>query len=576
MLFTEFSTYLHELEQTTKRNQMVEILSQLFKIITPEEIEKAIYLLQGRLAPAFLPLEIGVSDKLCINAISSLLSVPKTKVNEWYQEIGDLGDVAEKHISSLINQMSVLDVYNSLYQMAQISGEGAVSKQVEILSSLLSKNGGKEAKYIIRMVLGSLRLGVGDPTILDALSFSYTGNKNLRPPIERAFNLSSDLGLIAKMFILHGPEGLKNFKVSVGNPIRVALAERLSSGAEIVNKIGLCSIEPKFDGFRCQVHLQGGKIELFSRNMENNTSMFPDLVEGLLAQVKTDSCILEGEAVAYKADSGEFYPFQMTAQRKRKYNIDEISSRFPLKLFAFDLLYLNGEDITDKSYVERRSLLLKTISSGKTVEVIPALTTDRPEKIEEYLLSLLEQGLEGVVAKRLDTPYTAGARNFNWIKLKRSYKASLGDTIDAVLLGYYKGRGLRTKFGIGAMLVGVYDEDEDKFKTIGKIGTGPTDKEWVYFKEMMNKEILTHKHPRVDANIEADVWVEPKTVVVVQADEITRSPVHTCGKTDTEAGYALRFPRVLGLIRDDKKAEDATSVSEIKELYQLQKRMSLK
>ncbi|MBT9174732.1 MAG: DNA ligase B [candidate division WS2 bacterium] len=576
MLFNDFSTYLKELEETTKRNQMVEILSRLFKIISPEEIEKAIYLLQGRLAPTFLPLEMGVSDKLCINAISSSLSLPKKIVNEWYKETGDLGEVAEKYISSSLNQMSVLDIHSSLLQIAQSSGEGAVSKKVEILSSLLSKSGGSEAKYIIRIVLGGLRLGVGDPTILDALSYTYGGNKNLRTLIERAYNLSSDLGLVAKEFIMHGPEGLKNFKISVGNPIRVALAERLSNGTEIVEKIGLCSIEPKFDGFRCQVHLKGDKVEIFSRNMENTTSMFPDLVEGLLVQVKANSCILEGEAVAYNPDTGEFYPFQMTAQRKRKYNIEEISTRFPLKLFAFDLLYLNGEDITEKSYVDRRFLLLKTISAGKTVEAIPAITTDCPGKIEEYLSSLLEQGLEGVIAKRLDTPYTAGARNFNWIKLKRSYKASLSDTIDAVLLGYYKGKGLRTRFGIGAMLVGVYDEDEDRFKTIGKIGTGPTDIEWVYFKEVMDKTSLAHKHPRVDADIEVDVWVEPKTVIVVQADEITRSPVHTCGKTNTEAGYALRFPRVLGLIRDDKKAEDATSVSEIRQLYQLQKRMFLK
>lgn len=567
---------MFELEQTTKRNQMVEILGRLFKVISPEEIEKTIYLLQGKLAPAFIPLEMGVSDKLCINAISNSLSVTKTKVNEWYRETGDLGDIAEKYISSSMNQMSVLDVYNSLHKIVQTSGEGAVSRKIEILSDLLSNSGGKEAKYIIRIVLGSLRLGAGDPTILEALSYSFCGNKSLRPLVERAYNLSSDLGLIAKEFMMHGPEGLKQFKVSVGSPIRVALAERLSNGSEIIKKIGLCSVEPKFDGFRCQVHLRGGKVEMFSRNLENNTTMFPDLVEGLLAQVKVESCIIEGEAVAYNPDSGEFYPFQMTAQRKRKYDIDEISSRFPLKLFAFDLLYLNGEDITNKSYTERRSLLLKTISSGKTVEVIQAITTDCPEKIEKYLSSLLEQGLEGVVAKRLDTPYTAGARNFNWIKLKRSYKASLNDTIDAVLLGYYKGRGLRTKFGIGAMLVGVYDKAEDKFKTIGKIGTGPTDKEWVYFKEVMDKNILTHKHPRIDADIEVDVWVEPKKVIVVQADEITRSPVHTCGKTNTEVGYALRFPRVLGLIRDDKEAEDATSVSEIKQLYQLQKRMSLK
>ncbi len=555
---------------------MVEILSCLFQEVSIEEMDKTIYLLQGRLVPYYLPLEFGVSEKLCLKSISSASGLKDWKIYSRYKEAGDLGEVSRYSIPHASSELPILEVYERLYQIAVSSGEGSVGKKVEIFSQLLKDTGNEEAKYITRMILGNLRLGVGDPTILDAISFTYQGNKGLRPLLERAYSLTSDLGYVAQTFLREGIPGIEGLKVSVGRPIRMALAERLSSGEEIVKKIGKSSIEPKYDGFRCQVHLKDGKVSIFSRNLEDTTVMFPDLVEGIFKQIKAESAILEGEAVAYNPDSGEYYPFQTTAQRKRKYDIEEMAVKFPLKLFAFDLLYLNGEDVTEKPYYLRRKLLEESIGNGDVIEPTPVVFTEDPQEIENLLYSLVEQGLEGVMAKRLDAPYKAGGRYFNWIKLKRGYQAILSDTIDAVLLGYFKGRGQRTKFGIGALLVGVYDEKEDRFKTIGKIGTGPTEEEWIRFNEILEKRAIPHKHARVDSEIEVDAWVEPGLVVVVQADEITRSPVHTCGKVNNNPGYALRFPRVVGFLRDDKTAEQATTVTEILEMYELQRKVPSK
>lgn len=555
---------------------MMEILSHLLKKVAIAEMDKAIYLLQGRLVPNFIPLEFGVSEKLCLKSISVASGLKEWEVYSRYKEIGDLGEVARSSVPHASAGLSILEVYERLYQIAISSGEGAIGKKVEFLNRLLKDSGNEEAKYVIRMVLGHLRLGIGDPTILDAISFAYQGDKSLRPYLERAYNLSSDLGYVAQIFSRDGISGLTDLKVSVGRPIRMALAERLSSGEEILKKIGKSSIEPKFDGFRCQIHLSNGKVSIFSRNLEDNTYMFPDLIEGVLRQVTAKSAILEGEAVAYNPDTGEYYPFQTTAQRKRKYYVEEMATKFPLKLFAFDLLYINGEDVTEKPYSLRRKLLEEIVEQGEVIEPTLVVITDDPQEIENLLTTLVEQGLEGVMAKRLDAPYQAGARNFNWIKLKRGYQAVLSDTLDAVLLGYFKGRGQRAKFGIGALLVGVYDGKEDRFKTIGKIGTGPTEEEWVHFKEVLDEIAIPHKHARVDSEIEVDVWAEPGLVVVVQADEITRSPVHTCGKIDDNPGYALRFPRVVGFVRDDKTAEQATTVTEILRMYNLQKKVPSK
>lgn len=576
MKFSELADYFERLEATTKRNEMVALLAELFKSLSPDEIEKVSYLCQERLVPNYEKIEFGMSEKLVAKSLAKALDKDEEDIWSLYKDVGDLGLLAQEYIKVKGNTLEILDVYNRLLDIATTSGRGSIERKTDDLAKLFSLVSGKEAKYISRIVLGRLRLGIGDPTILDAFSYAYCGDKSLRSVIERAYNLCSDLGLVGYTLFSKGLDAIKDFKVQVGKPIRMALAERLPTAEEIISKIGRCSVEPKFDGFRCQIHKDGDKIKIFSRNLEDNTEMFPDLVEGARKQIKSEKAIIEGEALAFNEEAQEFFPFQVTVQRKRKYQIETLMVDLPLKLFAFDLLYVDGEDYTTKPYIERRERLNELILPGNVIMLPDSIVTEDPKELNIFFENAIGSGLEGIVAKRLDAPYQAGARNFNWIKLKRSYKGELTDTVDLVILGYYLGRGARAKFGIGSLLAGVYDPESDTFKTIAKIGSGLTEEEWIKMKDLLDEIKVDSKPPRVVSILEPDIWVEPKYVIEVRADEITRSPVHTAGKDGEELGYALRFPRVERFIRVDRRPEDATTVKEILEMYNMQKKVEVK
>ncbi len=578
MQFAQLVDYFERLEATTKRLEMFDILSELFRACDREEIDKVVYFCQEQLLPPFRGVEIGMAEKLILRAIARATGASEAEVTRLNKERGDPGLVVEELLrrrKTHSTGLSVRDVYGSLLQIAETTGEGSVDRKVQMLADLFQQSSPKEARYIARFVLGRLRLGVGDPTILDALSKAVAGDRSLRPDLERAYNLCSDLGLVARTLFEQGIEGIRAFRIRVGNPIRPALAERLPSAEEIVEKLGRCAVEAKLDGFRCQIHKAGDHIEIFSRNLERTTHMFPELIEAVRQQIAAREAILEGEAVAVNEETGEIYPFQITVQRKRKHGVEEMMREYPLVLFAFDLLYADGQDYTPQPYAIRFETLSRLIRPDGRIRLVDRIVTDDPRAIQQFFDEAVERGMEGIVAKRLDAPYQAGARGFHWIKLKRSYKGELSDTIDVVVVGYFRGRGMRAKFGIGALLGAVYDPDSDTFKTVAKIGSGLTEEEWVRIRELLDQIRTEHRPARVESVLEPDVWVEPKYVLTVLADEITRSPVHTCGKTNEEPGYALRFPRVVGWIREDKGPEDATTVKEILSMFQMQKRVQL-
>ena len=571
MLFLELAQYFQRLEETTSRLEMADILASLFKNLGVEEVDKAVYLTLGEILPAFRGVEFGVSEKLIMESLSKACGVKVKQVEALYKQKGDLGDTAQELINWEGRKLSLQQVYTELLQIAQTRGTlDKVMKLINLLKGLSSL----EARYAVRIVLGRLRLGVGDATIIDALAVA-SGGKDLKLPIERAYNLCSDLGLVAKRLKEGGIKALEEFRVQLGYPIRMALAERVASAEEIIKRLGRCAVEAKYDGFRLQVHKDGQKVEIFSRNLERMTNMFPDIIKGVLQDIKAQRVILEGEAIAINEETGEFYPFQVTIQRKRKYGIEEYSKEYPLKLFCFDLLFLEGEDYTLKPFQERRKALEEILSNTNTLRASEIVITDNPKEIETFFEEAITRGLEGIMAKRLDAPYTAGSRNFNWIKLKRSYRGALADTIDVVIVGYYYGRGARAKLGIGGLLVAVYEPSTDTFKTVSKVGSGFTEEEWRTLKDLLERIKLSHKHPRVDSILDVDVWVEPRYVITVNADEITRSPLHTAGRTIEEPGYALRFPRAVSFIREDKNPEDANTVEDIIRLYQIQKRVSM-
>ncbi|MCG2712493.1 MAG: ATP-dependent DNA ligase [Candidatus Omnitrophica bacterium] len=575
MKFKELAVYFQRLESISKRLDMTDILAELFQKASQDKkvnIEEIVYLSQGHLLPSFKNIEFQMSEKLIHKSIVLATGKPDELIEDMFQRIGDYGEVAQKLCKIYIENLSITDVYKKLTELVGFSGAGVVVKKTEFLADLLKSISPIEVKYIIRIILGKLRLGVGDPTFLDSLSLAYSGDKNLRKHLERAYNLCCDLGLVAKILFSEGIERIKGFEVIVGCPIRMALAARMPGAKEIIEKIGTCAVEAKYDGFRCQVHKNGKEIQVYSRNLENTTHMFPEIKEGTLAQVKNKNVIYEGEAIAYDPQTGECLPFQTTVQRKRKHGIASMRKLFPLKLFVFDLLYADG-DLTDKSYEQRRKILTSVIGKGDVLEVSPVHIVKTARELENIFEESLREGREGIVAKRLDGVYKAGGRNFNWIKLKSSYSGELNDTIDCVIVGYYFGKGLRASLGLGSLLACVYDKKSETFKTIAKIGSGLTEDELVKFKKMLDKIKVNSKPPKVDSLIEPDVWVEPKYVIEVQADEITRSPVHTCGKAqDKDSGYALRFPRTVDKIREDKDAQDATTVNENINLFKMQGR----
>ena len=581
MRFATLATYFERLEETSSRLSLIDILSQLFKeIVSPEEIEKVCYLVQGRVAPFFEATEIGMADKTVASAIARAYDVDRDHVIKLYVKVGDMGLVVHQLTAKVKNQkteITILDVVKILTDIAKTNGEGTVEKRITLLSDLLKKVDSVSAKHLVRIPLGNLRLGIGDPTILDALATAKLGDKKQRHYLEGAYNRTSDLGLIAKTLwtcknSVEAVEKVEKLQVTVGKPIRSELCERLPTPQKVIEKMKEVDAQYKYDGFRVQIHKDGNRVSMFSRNLENMTHMFPELIEGTLRQVKAKSVILDSEALAYNPESEEFLPFQETTKRRRKHNIEETAKKLPLKAFVFDILYKDGKSLIDEPLTTRIEVLKKTITEDDTL--IASKTQDiKDAKTLAFMLEdAISKGLEGVVVKKLTSPYEAGGRNFNWVKLKRHSAGELKDTIDCVILGYIAGRGKRTAFGAGALLVGVYDSKADIFVTVSKIGTGLSDEEWQSIKTRTKGLEVSHKPARVDSLITPTVWVKPEIVIEVLADEITRSPIHTAGAIMKEGkveepGYALRFPRLVNFRDKDKKAEDATSVKELIEMY---------
>ena len=570
MTFSELATYLDQLEATSSRNELVRILAEAYKACSVEEIEPITYLIQGRLAPFFEPVEMGLGERLLMSAIATAYGTSKEDVTKTYKQTGDLGLTAMSlGPKTRDDTPSVIEVHQRLWEIAGLSGEGSLKAKLDLFAALLGDLDAASAKHLVRITLGKMRLGIGDPTVLDALSFAKKGDRSLRPVLEAAYNRSSDLGLIAKTLWAQGLEAIEAIKVTVGKPLRSQLAERLPNPEAVIKKLGLVGVQPKYDGFRVQIHKDGGVVNIFSRNLETMTPMFPELVAATVS-LPVKSVILDGEAIAYSPESEEYVPFQETTARRRKEGIDEFATRVPLRAFVFDVMFRDGTDLTPLPYEQRFAIVEEMLKGSDTLQTAPLTKTDSVEVLTRELLDNISRGLEGVVAKRLDSPYQAGARNFNWVKLKRNTSGELTDTIDVVLIGYYGGKGKRAEFGAGALLAGVYDSENDEFVSISKLGTGLSDEGWLVLHKQLSRLEVGEKPARVNSLLVPDVWLQPELVVEVLADEITPSPRHTAGMVGDQPGFALRFPRIVSFRSADKKPEDATTVREIREMFQQQ------
>jgi len=580
MKYAVMADAYEKIESTTKRLEMTDYLVEFLKKTPKNVIDKVAYLTQGKLYPDFTGIEIGVAEKLAIRAIARATGRSEKEIEEDMKKTGDLGETAQKFLERKTQQtffqqpLTVERVYETLDKMAKSTGPGSMEQKINVLAGLLTDATPKEAKYLIRTVTGELRLGIADMTVLDALAIAYGGGKAAREEIERAYNISSDLGRVAKTVAEKGIEGIRKFGVSIGEPIRPMLAERLGSPQEILEKLGgKCIAEFKYDGERVQAHKEDENIILFSRRLENITDQYPDAVELVRKFVKPKQAIIEAEIVAIDPNTDEMRPFQELMHRRRKYGIKQAVEEYPVSLFAFDALLIDEKDLTLKPYPIRHKVLEKSIEHGDRMKIAEYLITGNPDELEKFFEKAVENGCEGVICKSIgeEAIYQAGARGWLWIKYKRDYKSEMTDTVDPVIVGALYGRGKRAGT-YGALLLASYDPEEDEFETVTKCGTGFTDEDLAKLPKMLEKHKLPHKSPRVNSTLEADVWFEPKVVIEVIGAEITLSPIHTSamGKIRKGSGLAIRFPRFTGNYRLDKSAEDATTVGEIVEMYQRQ------
>lgn len=455
--FTQVADVFEKIEATTKRLEMTSLLVNLIKETPKDEISKVVYLLQGKLYPDYVGVELGLAEKLLIKAAAEVSGKTERSVEEDYRKTGDVGLSVEKLLrkksqASLVKRsLTVNTVYETFDKIANATGSGSVETKIRLLISLLNDATPLEGKFIARMAVGRLRLGVADMTVLDGLAVAYGGDKVAREPIERAYNLSSDLGYVADVVAHEGLEGIEKFKITVGRPIRPMLCERLPAAQDILEKLGgEGAAEYKYDGLRIQAHLSHQGVQLFSRRLENITDQFPDVAKLLQTCVKAKEAIVEGECVAVDANTGDMLPFQVISQRRgRKYDIQRMSEEIPVTVFLFDILFLNGRDLTLTPYLERRKELVKIIEPSEHLAIAHQHLTKDPKKLEQLMDEAVASGCEGLVVKSISeqSTYQAGARGWLWIKYKRSYKAEVQDTFDLVPVGAFgagkTGRKLR-------------------------------------------------------------------------------------------------------------------------------------
>ena len=492
MKFAMVADFFARIESEQSRLAITELLASLFRKASNTEIGVLSFMALGKLKPPYVGTQFNIADKAMIKIVATLCNFTEEEVIEKKKKIGDLGTLALMGKWEVTGDPSVISVYERLCHIEKIAGTGSQETKGQELLVLLRELTPLSAKYVIRMVMGKLRLGFSDMTLIDALSWMEVGNKSLRKVIENAYNICVDIGYIASTLKQKGIEAIKKIQIRIGIPIRPAAAERLPTAKAILEKIGPCVAQPKLDGFRLQIHIKAvegkRKVQFFSRNLQEMSPMFPDLTH-LFEQLPVDDLICEGEAIVYDSSSDSFLPFQETVKRKRKHGIAQAAQELPLQAFIFDVLYYNGKSLLDTTHEDRRKILKKIFGSWNedTIKVIKEKKIKDSQALEDYFLKNVAAGLEGLVIKRPDALYTPGKRNFNWIKLKRQEEGHLEDTIDVVILGYYAGSGRRAALGIGAFLAGVFNKKRDQFETIAKVGTGLSDEEW---RDLKNNVII--------------------------------------------------------------------------------------
>jgi DNA ligase-1 len=579
--YESFAEAYRDLEGASARLELIDRLARLFRQTPTELLPTVVLLCQGQIAPDFAGVELGLAERLAARAVAQATGVPVERVLAGTRDTGDLGLTAERLLEELQPgrpaTLEVERVFEGLHRIAEAQGTGSQGRKVEGLVELLDQATPLETRYLVRTVTGNLRLGIGTATILDALAEVHAGGRKQRPVLERAYNICSDLSLVAATLATQGLVAVEAMRVRAGNPVRPMLAQRMSEPGEILARLGgTCAAEYKYDGIRVQAHRTAdGSLELFTRRLDRVSTQFPEVVKLLDESLGPREVILEGEVVAFDPASGELRPFQDVMFRRRKYGIAQATKDFPVSMFCFELLYADGTDLTGLPYLERRARLAAAITPSARLRLATAEQVGEEQALERMFEQAVAEGCEGLICKSLNpaASYQAGARGWQWIKLKRDYRSELTDTLDLVVVGGLAGRGRRAGM-YGALLLAVYDPDADRFQTICKCGTGFSDAELTTLPTRLAPQARDGRPARVDSRWHADVWFEPTLVVEVLAAEITLSPHHTAawGLLKEDAGLALRFPRFTGRWRDDRSPTDATTVTEVVEMFRTARR----
>ncbi len=582
MKFAELVAAYERLDATSKRLELREIFVGLLKDAGGPELGPVLFLSQGQLRPEYEGVELGVANSLARRAIAGATGVPDAEVARSEKLSGDLGLTAEELLrgrspAADAAAITVEELYRALRSVADAKGEGSQDRKVGILSALLTRSTPLEGKYLVRFVLGQLRLGVREMTILDALAQRYAdGSKEARSRIEAAYNLTSDLGLVAEALDRGGLEALGALRLEVGRPIRPMLAERSPDLADVMERMdGRAALEMKYDGLRVQAHVpEEGPVRIFSRRLEEIGEQFPELVRALPGALRRRPAIVEGECVPIDPETEEIRPFQEISRRRgRKYDLERMQAEVPVTVFLFDVLLDGTTATTALPFGERRARLVDLLLPSERVALADQAVVTSVDEAQAYFDRCIALGGEGVMAKSLapESSYHPGGRGFWWIKYKREYTHALADSVDGVVVGAFAGRGRRAG-RYGALLMAVLDEESGRFETFCKVGSGFDDATLAGLPERLAPFARDAADPRVRTTLLPDRWMAPGLVLEIRGAELTLSPTHPAGfgRLKPGSGLALRFPRFTGRFRDDKGPEEATTVAELVRLYQTQ------
>lgn len=547
MNFSFLTDVFQKLEKTSSRLEMTDIVAKFLAKTPSEQLPLITLFLRGNAFPLWSDKELGVADKIMVLALSNVSGVKDTAILDSLRQTGDLGKTAEQILvrkaqTTLFTQkLTIGKVHENLERLTELGGKGSQDKKVGYISELLSFASAADSKYIVRLILGELRLGVGEGTVRDAIAKAFKVEPGI---VEKAYCLTSDLGEVARIARKEGQEGLEEIKVKIGRPIRVMLALKKDSIDKALDDLGKVALETKYDGVRVQIHKEKEKVELYTRRLENVTNQFPEIVESARDNIEADSAIVEGEVVAINPDRTP-KPFQNLSRRiKRKYDIKEIVKKIPVEINLFDIIFLNGKQLLDEEFQDRRKLLQENIQTTQTFRLADQLITEDVKEAEEFYKKALDMGHEGVMVKTLNAPYQPGSRVGYMYKIK-----PIMETLDLVVVGATWGEGRRASW-LGSYLLATRDQDTGELLTIGRMATGLTDKLLEELTDTLKQDILEQSG--------TEVKLKPTLVMEIAYEEIQKSPTY-------ESGYALRFPRLVR-IRDDKGPNDVDTLNRIEEV----------